>query len=587
MYQDSVLPSKIDHFLPVSRTDCDEMLSDPFQRKGFGKVSILKTRFHALSQEENCLASGSENIPPKLDVDKPAFHDLLALTETKEYTAFSTALLESILTHPRLSGKSAQLWQILYSKARFDSELKVCVSVEHLAELLLKSLRQTQRYISLLESLGFLLVEYNFREKSRGQLSNTFYIRVPEELLNSIMKRPDRRQKSVSRGLKQSVDQEYQALQDHSADLGMSSELNPKEAKISQNRSFNDQKLPANVPRGTFTEALVCEQALKAPPITLATKRATGGAASPNKLRNPNLESSANPEFDDLASGVSASPPVRGEGDRAVIPNSNIHLHLSKNIKNINNKEPQLVVFDFLKKERKEEKGSQKIGRRILEKLTQPRVGSTQATRPAESWGKQDQVSAAKTAESAESTETLKTAEEIFVLTKKLERARKDLAEFVAKTTVFHQECTKDPSKFTYDQRLEMQKKQADIENFIRKTELKIAELEKEKRKVNKVQDATWIMNLPGERLLSHSDFQYLQNQLDGLRVRGIIASEPQKQNQILHEIIYEVRFGSLKTRAADQKPMGIYHGMHVALKLVREGRWATPAGLNALMQSL
>ncbi|MBS0358903.1 MAG: HTH domain-containing protein [Proteobacteria bacterium] len=49
----------------------------------------------------------------------------------------------------------------------------------------------------------------------------------------------------------------------------------------------------------------------------------------------------------------------------------------------------------------------------------------------------------------------------------------------------------------------------------------------------------------------------------------------------LINEIIYEVRFGSLRKSKTTGKRLSLDHGINIALKLVREGRWTTPMALR------
>jgi len=72
------------------------------------------------------------------------------------------------------------------------------------------------------------------------------------------------------------------------------------------------------------------------------------------------------------------------------------------------------------------------------------------------------------------------------------------------------------------------------------------------------------------------SEFQYhrLRKSL------GDIGIPNEKINQITNEVIFEIRFGSLKKCYKTQVEMSIDHAINVALKILREGRWEQPHGL-------
>lgn len=108
--------------------------------------------------------------------------DIHLLNRTKSYILTATFLYESVITDSKLNAHSAKLWQILFSKARFHPNLEIKVSYIALAKLLGKSTRTISRYIAILSKKGYLIVKENFRVDG-SQSCNTFYVRVPENLI--------------------------------------------------------------------------------------------------------------------------------------------------------------------------------------------------------------------------------------------------------------------------------------------------------------------------------------------------------------------------------------------------------------------
>lgn len=122
------------------------------------------------------------------------------------------------------------------------------------------------------------------------------------------------------------------------------------------------------------------------------------------------------------------------------------------------------------------------------------------------------------------------------------------------------------------------------LEAFLKNTVIpqakaKIAAIKQQQAQSQKLSLETFVKDLPGERKISDQEFFWLKAQLAGFGVQ-----EGRVLNQLINEILYEVRFGSLKVRRADQKPMGVRHGLNIALKLLRGGLWAKPVGLEILI---
>lgn len=108
-------------------------------------------------------------------------HDILELNETKEYTLTSTFLVEQILTI-QLNSNASKLWQLLYTRSRFNKNLEITISFKELAELLSRSTRSIHRYVDELVNKGFLVIHNNFYANG-GKSVNTFLVRFPKNII--------------------------------------------------------------------------------------------------------------------------------------------------------------------------------------------------------------------------------------------------------------------------------------------------------------------------------------------------------------------------------------------------------------------
>ncbi len=126
-----------------------------------------------------------------------SINEILDINKRKEYTLTSTFLLQSVLTDRNLSAQAVKVWQLLFNKAKYNSEYKVKLSYSSISQLLGRSVRSISRYIKELTSRGYLVLINNFKSNG-GQLANTLFIRVPKELIKNAENTNDRK-KNVSK----------------------------------------------------------------------------------------------------------------------------------------------------------------------------------------------------------------------------------------------------------------------------------------------------------------------------------------------------------------------------------------------------
>ncbi len=117
--------------------------------------------------------------------------DIIEINKSKEYTLISTHLLESVLTDNKLNAQTTKLWQILFSKARYNENLEIKISYAYLAKKLGRSARTISRYIDTLINAGYLVVKHNF-DKNGGQRPNTISVRVPDNIIQQVRQNKDR-----------------------------------------------------------------------------------------------------------------------------------------------------------------------------------------------------------------------------------------------------------------------------------------------------------------------------------------------------------------------------------------------------------
>ena len=123
--------------------------------------------------------------------------DILEINRNKEYTLISTELLENVLTDTQLNAQTSKLWQILFNKARYNSNLEIKISYSYLAKKLNKSTRTIARYVGSLQDAGYLIIQHNF-DKNGGQRPSTISVRVPTAFIEHIKSKKDRVNKKNS-----------------------------------------------------------------------------------------------------------------------------------------------------------------------------------------------------------------------------------------------------------------------------------------------------------------------------------------------------------------------------------------------------
>ncbi len=89
--------------------------------------------------------------------------------------------------------------------------------------------------------------------------------------------------------------------------------------------------------------------------------------------------------------------------------------------------------------------------------------------------------------------------------------------------------------------------------------------------------DAKQMYLHPGERKLTEFQYHSLRKQLSQF------GYDPGKLNRLTNELIFEIRFGSLRQSNRNQATMSIEHGINIGIKLLRENRWRTPADMDNL----
>jgi hypothetical protein len=385
--------------------------------------------------------------------------DIFNLNQTKEYILTASHILQNVLTDENLNPQSTKLWQILFSKARFNPNLETKVSYAELAELLNRSTRSISRYIENLTKAGYLIIKHNFDSKG-SQCPSTISIRVPTYVIETAKNIKNRN-----------------TIKDY----------------ISYEAQSNDVSCVKDVPN-KYLETSFCEKSDK------------------STLNNP-IEASL--ENHDIF--------VIGEGDKYVKQKNNIKINNNKT----NNNEQSNLQEHSLEKH-----------------------------------------NSYKTVVVNELTKKIKHLECLLHIEKEKE------------SFLNLKNCS---SEIMYEQTRKINFLETSLEVLSNK--LKLFEkdnktcLSEESNYYKLAKDDTVFNTKPGDRKLPIYAFKRLKKSLQ------LYGYQENKLNFLINEIIFEIRFGSL-VMSKKNTHLTIDNAINIALKLVREERWETPALFNEFINN-
>lgn len=98
----------------------------------------------------------------------------------------------------------------------------------------------------------------------------------------------------------------------------------------------------------------------------------------------------------------------------------------------------------------------------------------------------------------------------------------------------------------------------------------------KQERQQKLTESMDFMNQQPGNRQISSFALKRLQK-----TIQDIVTSDIKIQNQLMNEVIYEIRFGSLVCSNKTKEELPTDHAINIALKLIRENRWFTPTTLK------
>jgi hypothetical protein len=424
-----------------------------------------------------------------MNIEIASASEIHLIHKNKEYTLISTYIFEKLITDENLNSHSAKIWQWLFNKARYTQELAITISYSSIAKVFKKSRRTIIRYIDTLKSSGYIHVLNNFN--AHGQTSNTFYLRIPKNLVNEAKKQKDR---NLSTKINDNISKHNLI----------------KNSITSQYVSNSNEEINEPIRKSKKDNIDVINNTTQ-PHISNSKEERKETGSSLKKLKD-------------------SLTPFHNYLVRNVTPRSDISVTQKNNNLKINT-----------------------INNNVVNSSKQYYPNQT-----------------LKNSEAEIRAFTL-TIDENF---KSLEHRISDNEQKIQKIYLQIAQCKNSEKLDAFFN--EIQK----ISCFITNDENELQGLKnkmaiQKKRLDEKHNLITKILSDEGERCVSKSNQDQLQIKLEkfGLRKYDI--------KQKLLEILYAIRFGSLRNRQSSEEELPIDHAINVALKLVREDRWSTPRELN------
>ena len=114
------------------------------------------------------------------------------LCQNKEYRNIPVELMRHFRQQSTISASAVLCWQALYEMAFFDKDWSIQISKNGLAKELNKSPATVARLLNELERHGYI---WRSQNKYKGyDLSSRIYVTIPPEAIETISKKPDRKQ---------------------------------------------------------------------------------------------------------------------------------------------------------------------------------------------------------------------------------------------------------------------------------------------------------------------------------------------------------------------------------------------------------
>jgi hypothetical protein len=434
--------------------------------------------------------------------------DIIELNKKKEYTLTATCILESVLTNPKLNAQAVKLWQLLFNKARFHSNLEIKICYNELAKNLHRSSRSISRYVRTLVQEGYLLLDENYN-KDGSQQPNTLYIRIPQIVVEDVKNKKDR---VVNKAFFSPANNESPPINEDTR--SPHKETTDSSPAISNKFHTDDMSLPVNMDY-------------------IATDSVDTTSQNPRHVENglENYPSEIRPQ-DKI---------VMGADDKSVVHKDSIKKHIL-----INNN--VVVPMDTI----------------LAETTNLPSSVSNKVDNLIQTNQKSEKTVLRGTDDNVRTSQDIQDKEEIKKIDAEIKLLYIKMGSVTATEKVVfyekirHLQATVSTISVIMNQRIQStQPKNTDTSNTV--------------PTVNPNVDFSKVL---GDRELSIAEIN---------KIKAAIETQTNNTNEIkrtCNEIIYAIRFGTLKT-GQNGNILSINHAISIALKLLRENRWETPALLK------
>jgi len=116
-------------------------------------------------------------------------------------------------------------------------------------------------------------------------------------------------------------------------------------------------------------------------------------------------------------------------------------------------------------------------------------------------------------------------------------------------------------------------------EQITRQIDCLQTEIQQQQRHQKLHQDPRCIHQLEGQRKLSEQEMTFVFKKLSAFNLSA------KRRNQLINEVIFETRFGSLVKNNQTQQENSIKRAINIGCKLIRAGQWGTPSNISSVYQ--
>lgn len=117
------------------------------------------------------------------------------------------------------------------------------------------------------------------------------------------------------------------------------------------------------------------------------------------------------------------------------------------------------------------------------------------------------------------------------------------------------------------------------LEQYNHHYQLLTNKLNETKKRQRLTLNPKYVNEIEGDRKLTDTDMALVSNKILAFGLSN------DKSNQLINEVVFETRFGSLVKNNQTQRENSIKRAINIGCKLIREGQWSTPTNLELCHQ--